>query len=54
MENKHRDESVTDYFHMQTWLNDNIPLRGEVYRVFANYGVSWNPKKIFGFGLIKP
>jgi hypothetical protein len=54
MENIHREEFIGDYFPMQMWLNDNIPLRGEVYREFANYRVSWNAKKIFGFGLIKP
>src|SRR5271166_4602834 len=37
MENIHRDEFLDDYLHMETWLNDNIPVPGEVYREFANY-----------------
>ena len=37
MENIHRDEFVDDYLHMETWLNDNIPVPGEVYREFAKY-----------------
>jgi polyhydroxyalkanoate synthase subunit PhaC len=37
MENIHRDEFVDDYIHMETWLNDNIPVPGEVYRGFARY-----------------
>jgi poly(3-hydroxyalkanoate) synthetase len=37
MENIHRDEFVEDYLYMETWLNDNIPLPGEVYREFAKY-----------------
>ena len=37
MENIHRDEFLDDYLHMETWLNDNIPVPGEVYREFAKY-----------------
>jgi polyhydroxyalkanoate synthase subunit PhaC len=37
MENIHRDEFVEDYLYMETWLNDNIPVPGEVYREFAKY-----------------
>jgi polyhydroxyalkanoate synthase subunit PhaC len=37
MENVHRDQFVDDYLHMETWLNDNVPLPGEVYREFAKY-----------------
>ena len=37
MENIHRDAFVEDYLHMETWLNDNIPVPGEVYREFAKY-----------------
>jgi polyhydroxyalkanoate synthase subunit PhaC len=37
MENVHRDEFVDDFLHMETWLNDNIPVPGEVYREFAKY-----------------
>jgi poly[(R)-3-hydroxyalkanoate] polymerase subunit PhaC len=36
-ENIHRDEFVDDYLHMETWLSDNIPVPGEVYREFAKY-----------------
>jgi polyhydroxyalkanoate synthase len=36
MENIHRDDFVDDYLHMETWLNDNIPVPGEVFREFAN------------------
>jgi hypothetical protein len=54
MENKHWDESFADYFHMLMWLNDNLPLRAEVYRAFVNYGLVGTPKKVFGFGLNKP
>ena len=35
MENVQRDEFVDDYLHVETWLNDNIPVPGEVYREFA-------------------
>jgi hypothetical protein len=45
MENKHWDESVADYFHMLMWLNDNLPLRAEVYRAFVNYGLVGTPKR---------
>jgi polyhydroxyalkanoate synthase len=37
MENVQRDEFVDDYLHMETWINDNIPVPGEVYREFAKY-----------------
>jgi polyhydroxyalkanoate synthase subunit PhaC len=37
MENLHRDEFLDDYLHMEMWLNDNIPVPGEVYREFAKY-----------------
>jgi polyhydroxyalkanoate synthase subunit PhaC len=36
-ENVHRDEFVDDYLYMETWLNDNVPVPGEVYREFAKY-----------------
>jgi hypothetical protein len=36
-ENVQRDEFVEDYLYMETWLNDNIPVPGEVFREFANY-----------------
>ena len=31
------DEFVDDFFAMETWLNDNIPVAGEVYREFVKY-----------------
>jgi polyhydroxyalkanoate synthase len=32
------DESyLEDYFAMETWLNDNIPVPGEVFREFVKY-----------------
>ena len=37
MENIQRDEFVDDYLHMETWLNDNIPVPGEVFREFAKH-----------------
>ena len=37
MENIHNDQFVDDYLYMETWLNDNIPVPGEVYREFAKY-----------------
>ena len=37
MENIHKEEFVEDYLYMETWLNDNIPVPGEVYREFAKY-----------------
>jgi polyhydroxyalkanoate synthase len=37
LENLHKDEFVEDYLYMETWLNDNIPVPGEVYREFAKY-----------------
>jgi len=37
LDNVHKEEFVDDYLHMETWLNDNIPVPGEVYREFAKY-----------------
>ncbi len=37
IENVHNDAFVEDYLYMETWLNDNIPVPGEVYREFAKY-----------------
>ena len=31
------DQFVDDYFAMETWLNDNIPVAGEVFREFVKY-----------------
>lgn len=36
-ENADNDRYVDDFLHMETWLNDNIPVPGEVYREFAKY-----------------
>jgi polyhydroxyalkanoate synthase len=36
-ENIHNDKFVEDFMYMETWLNDNIPVPGEVYREFAKY-----------------
>jgi polyhydroxyalkanoate synthase subunit PhaC len=36
-ENLHNEAFVEDYLYMETWLNDNIPVPGEVYREFAKY-----------------
>lgn len=31
------DEAVDDFLTMEMWLNDNIPVAGEVYREFVKY-----------------
>ena len=31
------DEAMDDFLTMETWLNDNIPVAGEVYREFVKY-----------------
>jgi polyhydroxyalkanoate synthase len=31
------EEAMDDFFTMETWLNDNIPIAGEVYREFVKY-----------------
>jgi polyhydroxyalkanoate synthase len=31
------DAYIDDYFAMEAWLNDNIPVPGEVYREFVKY-----------------
>ncbi len=36
-ENIENDRFVDDFLHMETWLNDNISVPGEVYREFAKY-----------------
>lgn len=36
-ENIDNDRFVDDFLHMETWLNDNISVPGEVYREFAKY-----------------
>jgi polyhydroxyalkanoate synthase len=37
LERMEDDAFVEDYFAMETWLNDNIPVPGEVYRQFVKY-----------------
>jgi polyhydroxyalkanoate synthase len=37
LENIHNEKFVDDFMYMETWLNDNIPVPGEVYREFAKY-----------------
>ena len=36
---EHADDErfVDEYFAMETWLNDNIPVPGEIYREFVKY-----------------
>lgn len=36
-ENVDNEKFVDDFLHMETWLNDNIAVPGEVYREFAKY-----------------
>ena len=36
-ENIENDKFVDDFLYMETWLNDNISVPGEVYREFAKY-----------------
>lgn len=31
------EKFVDDYLHMETWINDNIPVPGEVYREFVKF-----------------
>lgn len=37
LENLQDEKFLEDYLYMETWLNDNIPVPGEVYREFAKY-----------------
>jgi polyhydroxyalkanoate synthase len=36
-ENIHDEKFLEDYLYMETWLNDNIAIPGEVYREFGKY-----------------
>jgi polyhydroxyalkanoate synthase len=36
-ENIHDEKFVREYFAMETWLNDNIPVPGEVFREFVKF-----------------
>jgi polyhydroxyalkanoate synthase len=37
LENLDDEEFIHEYFTMETWLNDNIPVPGEVYRAYVKY-----------------
>jgi polyhydroxyalkanoate synthase len=36
-ENMHDDKFLDDFLTTETWLNDNIPVPGEIYREFVKY-----------------
>jgi polyhydroxyalkanoate synthase len=36
-ENMHDEKFLEDFLTTETWLNDNIPLPGEIYRQFVKY-----------------
>lgn len=36
-ENLQNDQFVEDFLTMETWLNDNIPVAGEIFREFVKY-----------------
>ncbi len=36
-ENMDNEKYLEDFFAMETWLNDNIPVAGEVFREFVKY-----------------
>lgn len=36
-ENMEDDKFLEDFFAMETWLNDNIPVAGEMFRQFVKY-----------------
>ena len=36
-ENMENEKFLEDYFAMETWLNDNIPVAGETFRQFVKY-----------------
>ncbi|MGZ4962209.1 MAG: alpha/beta fold hydrolase [Limisphaerales bacterium] len=36
-ENMQEDKFLADFFTTETWLNDNIPIPGEIYREFVKY-----------------
>lgn len=37
VENMHEEKFLEDFFTTETWLNDNIPVPGEIYREFVKY-----------------
>lgn len=36
-EHMHEDKFIDDFLTTETWLNDNIPVPGEIYREFVKY-----------------
>jgi len=36
-ENSHKEGYLEDFLTMETWLNDNVPVPGEMYRQWAKY-----------------
>jgi polyhydroxyalkanoate synthase len=36
-DNMHDEKYLEDFFAMETWLNDNIPVAGETFRQFVKY-----------------
>jgi len=36
-EHMHEEKFLEDFLTTETWLNDNIPVPGEVYREFVKY-----------------
>lgn len=41
-ENLHDEKFLEDFFAMETWLNDNIPVAGEMFRQFVKYCMQQN------------
>jgi polyhydroxyalkanoate synthase len=41
-ENLENEKFLEDFFAMETWLNDNIPVAGEMFRQFVKYCMQQN------------
>lgn len=41
-ENLENEKFLEDFFAMETWLNDNIPVAGEMFRQFVKYCIQQN------------
>ncbi|MBI4718982.1 MAG: class III poly(R)-hydroxyalkanoic acid synthase subunit PhaC [Planctomycetes bacterium] len=41
-ENMENEKFLEDFFAMETWLNDNIPVAGEMFRQFVKYCMQQN------------
>ncbi len=41
-ENMEDEKFLEDYFAMETWLNDNIPVAGEMFRAFVKFCMQQN------------